>query len=86
MTHDLIFNLAKHFDLNLIEVVINDLSEGIFYARLVIEAEGEIHEIDTCNEKNEKCYCGKNINILNIPVDSQLHILFGMQMNIGQRY
>ncbi len=47
MTHDLIYNLARHFDINLLEVVINDLHEGIFYARLVLEANGEIHEIDS---------------------------------------
>lgn len=47
MTHDLIFNLARHFDLDLVEVVINDLQEGIFYARLIIEADGELHEIDS---------------------------------------
>jgi len=47
MTHDLIYNLAKHFDLTLVEVVINDLHEGIFYARLVMEVDGQIHEIDS---------------------------------------
>lgn len=47
MTHDLIFNLARHFELNLLEVIINDLSEGIFYARLIMEVDGEIHEIDS---------------------------------------
>ncbi len=47
MTHDLIYNLARHFDINLLEIVINDLHEGIFYARLVLEVDGEIHEIDS---------------------------------------
>ncbi|MEL6673709.1 MAG: bifunctional nuclease family protein [Bacteroidota bacterium] len=47
MTHDLIYNLARHFDINLQEVVINDLHEGIFYARLILEVDGEIHEIDS---------------------------------------
>lgn len=47
MTHDLIYNLATHFDLSLVEVVINDLHEGIFYAKLIMEADGEIHEIDS---------------------------------------
>jgi uncharacterized protein len=47
MTHDLIYNLARHFSINLVEVVINDLQEGIFYAQLVLEVEGEIHEIDS---------------------------------------
>ncbi|MDX2248655.1 MAG: bifunctional nuclease domain-containing protein [Bacteroidia bacterium] len=47
MTHDLIYNLAQHFEINLLEVIINDLSEGIFYARLIMEADGEIHEIDS---------------------------------------
>ncbi|WNJ16585.1 bifunctional nuclease domain-containing protein [Pontibacter sp. G13] len=47
MTHDLIYNLARHFDINLVEVIINDLHEGIFYARLIMELDGEIHEIDS---------------------------------------
>ncbi|MEO0468629.1 MAG: bifunctional nuclease family protein, partial [Bacteroidota bacterium] len=47
MTHDLIYNLARHFDINLVEVIINDLHEGIFYARLILEVDGEIHEIDS---------------------------------------
>lgn len=47
MTHDLIYNMARHFDLELLEVFINDLQEGIFYANLILEADGEIHEIDS---------------------------------------
>lgn len=47
MTHDLIYNLARHFELDLVEVVINDLQEGIFYAKLIMEADGELHEIDS---------------------------------------
>ena len=47
MTHDLIYNLARHFEISLLEVIINDLREGIFYARLIMEVDGEIHEIDS---------------------------------------
>jgi hypothetical protein len=47
MTHDLIYNLARHFEINLLEIIINDLHEGIFYARLILEMNGEIHEIDS---------------------------------------
>jgi uncharacterized protein len=47
MTHDLIYNMARHFDINLLEVIINDLHEGIFYARLILEVNGEVHEIDS---------------------------------------
>lgn len=47
MTHDLIFNISKHFDISLVEIIINDLQEGIFYARLVMEWGGNIHEIDS---------------------------------------
>ncbi|MEO1448212.1 MAG: bifunctional nuclease family protein [Bacteroidota bacterium] len=47
MTHDLIYNLSRHFEINLLEVIINDLHEGIFYARLIMEFKGEIHEIDS---------------------------------------
>ena len=47
MTHDLIYNLATHFAIDLLEVVITELNEGIFYARLIMETNGEIHEIDS---------------------------------------
>jgi len=47
MTHDLLFNMLQHYEVKLVEVVINDLHEGIFYARLVMEQEGIIHEIDS---------------------------------------
>lgn len=47
MTHDLIFNLSKHFDIDLLEIIINDLHEGIFFAKLILEHNGEIHEIDS---------------------------------------
>ncbi|MEM6630954.1 MAG: bifunctional nuclease family protein [Bacteroidota bacterium] len=47
MTHDLIYNLAKHFAIDLLEVVITELNEGIFYAKLIMETNGEVHEIDS---------------------------------------
>lgn len=47
MTHDLLTNIVRHFGVGLMEVVINDLHEGIFFARLVFEHQGEIHEIDS---------------------------------------
>lgn len=47
MTHDLIVTIAKTFGINLIEVRITDLKEGIFYAHLVFDQDGEIFEIDS---------------------------------------
>ncbi|MFK7969478.1 MAG: bifunctional nuclease domain-containing protein [Bacteroidia bacterium] len=47
MTHDLFFKFSNHFNILLEEVLINDLEEGIFYARLKFEYEGQIHEIDS---------------------------------------
>ncbi|MEZ4687854.1 MAG: DUF151 domain-containing protein [Bacteroidia bacterium] len=47
MTHDLFFQFASHFHIILEEVLINDLEEGIFYAKLKFEFEGQIHEIDS---------------------------------------
>jgi len=47
MTHDLLVNIAKEFHINLVEVQITDLKEGIFYARLVFDQDGEITEIDS---------------------------------------
>lgn len=47
MTHDLIVSISRTFNLELLEVQITELREGIFYARLIFEQEGEIHEIDS---------------------------------------
>lgn len=48
MTHDLIYNFTQHFGIFVAEVVINDLKEGIFYARLVMTTLDEAsHEIDS---------------------------------------
>jgi bifunctional DNase/RNase len=47
MTHDLFFQFASHFHIILEEVLINDLEEGIFYAKLKFEHGGEMHEVDS---------------------------------------
>lgn len=36
MTHDLIFNIANRFNIKLVEVIISDLKEGVFFATLVM--------------------------------------------------
>lgn len=46
LTHDLFKSFAESFDIRVKEVVINDLSEGIFFAKLICEREGEEIEID----------------------------------------
>ena len=46
MTHDLIYNLFKNFEVELKEVIINDLDEGIFYALLIMQNSGEAYHID----------------------------------------
>lgn len=47
MTHDLIVTIAKTFGIELKEVLITDLKEGIFFARLVFEFENDKYEIDS---------------------------------------
>lgn len=48
LTHDLFKSFAEAFHINIIEVVIYNLVEGIFYANLVCQNEaGEIQEIDS---------------------------------------
>ena len=47
MTHDLIVSIAKAINLELVEVVITELKEGIFYAQLVFSHQGEVYEIDS---------------------------------------
>ncbi|MBL0046138.1 MAG: bifunctional nuclease family protein [Flavobacteriales bacterium] len=46
LTHDLFKNLADQLNIGLKEVVINDLVEGIFHAKLVLEQEGSEVEVD----------------------------------------
>ena len=47
LTHDLFKNSMDTFNITLKEIVINNLLDGIFYARLVCEKDGEILEIDS---------------------------------------
>lgn len=47
LTHDLFKNALDSFDINLKEIVINNLIDGIFYAKLVCSKDGEIYEIDS---------------------------------------
>ncbi|MGB3546206.1 MAG: bifunctional nuclease family protein [Saprospiraceae bacterium] len=47
LTHDLFKNTLDTFDIGLQEIVINNLVEGIFYARLICLRNGELIEIDS---------------------------------------
>jgi uncharacterized protein len=47
LTHDLFKNAMDTFDIEIKEVVINNLLDGIFYARLVCMRNGESVEIDS---------------------------------------
>lgn len=46
LTHDLFKNFAEKFDINIKEVIVYNLVEGIFYAKIVCEREGEEIEVD----------------------------------------
>lgn len=47
LTHDLFKNTLEHFDIDLQEVIISNLLDGIFYAKLVCMKDGEGCEIDS---------------------------------------
>ncbi len=47
LTHDLMKNFMMAFNVDLIEVIINDLQEGIFYSKLVCSTENDTVEIDS---------------------------------------
>ena len=47
LTHDLFKNSMDTFNITLKEIVINNLLDGIFYARLVCEKDGDVLEIDS---------------------------------------
>jgi bifunctional DNase/RNase len=46
MTHDLFVNFARTFGVNIIEVEIYNLVDGVFHAKLICEVDGDIREID----------------------------------------
>ncbi|NNJ56702.1 MAG: hypothetical protein HKP14_11235 [Bacteroidia bacterium] len=47
LTHDLMFDLIEKYDVVLKEVVIDNLVEGVFYAKLITEREGITFDIDS---------------------------------------
>ena len=47
LTHDLMKNLMLAFNIELHEIIINDLQEGIFYSKLVCSTEHDTVEIDS---------------------------------------
>ncbi|MBK6546615.1 MAG: bifunctional nuclease family protein [Saprospiraceae bacterium] len=47
LTHDLFKNALSSFGIEVKEIVINDLLDGIFYSQLICEKEGEIIKIDS---------------------------------------
>jgi bifunctional DNase/RNase len=47
LTHDLMKNFMMAFNVELHEVIINDLQEGIFYSKLICSSESDTVEIDS---------------------------------------
>lgn len=47
MTHDLFKAFSLNFDINIKEVYISDLKEGVFFARIICEHNGKAFEIDS---------------------------------------
>lgn len=46
LTHDLFKSFALSFGIKVKEIIIYNLNEGIFYAKLICEKEGQLSEID----------------------------------------
>ena len=47
LTHDLFKNFAEEYNINISEVIIYNLVEGIFFAKLICEQDGTENEIDS---------------------------------------
>ncbi|HRN78697.1 MAG TPA: DUF151 domain-containing protein [Ferruginibacter sp.] len=47
LTHDLMKNFMNAFNIDLVEIVINDLQEGIFFSKLVCTSQNDTIEIDS---------------------------------------
>ena len=46
MTHDLMANMLKEFGMEVVRVVVTDLQEQTFYARITVKSDGQLKEID----------------------------------------
>jgi len=46
MTHDLFKSISVHFEIDVKEIIISDLKEGVFFARIICEQNGNQVEID----------------------------------------
>jgi bifunctional DNase/RNase len=47
LTHDLLVSSLRAFEIEVVEVFINDLQEGIFFSKIVCSKDGESIEIDS---------------------------------------
>lgn len=47
LTHDLIKNVCGNYNIELVEVVINNLSDGIFFSNLICKKDNKLIEIDS---------------------------------------
>ena len=47
LTHDLFKSFADSYKINVIEIIVYNLIEGVFYAKIISEKDGEIIETDT---------------------------------------
>jgi uncharacterized protein len=47
LTHDLFYNFAKSFNIELLEVTIHKLEEGVFHSKLTCQSDAQTIEIDT---------------------------------------
>ncbi|MFQ6105686.1 MAG: bifunctional nuclease family protein [Candidatus Hydrothermarchaeaceae archaeon] len=46
LTHDLIISMLKRLESEINMIIIDELSEGIFFARIIVEKNGEEYEFD----------------------------------------
>jgi len=46
MTHDLLVSVAKSFDIEMQEVLISELKEGVFYSKIIFQSGLEFQEVD----------------------------------------
>ena len=78
-THDLLASTIKHLGGQLKRIVINDLSEGTFYAKLIVEQHGDEVEIDS--RPSDAIALGVANNV---PIYVAEHVLEQTQADIEQ--
>ncbi len=82
MTHDLFKSFAKQFDYTVEEVIISELKEGVFFAKLVCSSNKGLRKVDIDTRPSDAIAIGLRFNV---PIYTYEHILSEAGIVVGDK-